>query len=57
MCCEMYILDANEGANSISEQGLKDLEGRMGSWCTRLGVAQETIHVRLSYPQHLRVLL
>ncbi len=57
MCCGRYIPGVSEGACSISGPSLKDLEGRMGSLCTRPGVAQETSHVRLCSLRHLKVLL
>lgn len=57
MCCERYILGVNEGACSISGQGLKDLEGRMGSWCTRPEAAQETNHVRSTSSRHMSLTL
>lgn len=47
MCCERYIPGVSGDACSISGQGLKDLVGRMGSWCTTPGAAPETSHIRL----------
>ena len=57
MCCGRYILGVNEGACSIFGPGLKDLEGRMGSWCTMPEAAQETNHVRSNTPQHVGLTL
>lgn len=57
MCCGRYILGVNEGACSIFGQGLKDLEGRIGSWCTRPEATRETIHVRSTSSQHMRLTL